>query len=308
MRTIQEVGVEILEHSPKSFYIFGGTEYGIKCRYLSILKEHYNGSVLEGCTMSDIISSMSTKHFIPLQPQLYIVRYDEEFVSKLDEALARKVKSLNIIGTVVCIYESDRHITKLNKYLSDYIVCIDNVSTTFKQKYLYSEFTELPDKLIQLAATYAANYQEARNICACMLASSPEKLLALSDDQIIRLFGKAATVSESQIKVGIASKNFTYLIKLLEGYEDVAAVYYTILSTMLELEKVLTTKYAQSDLKEYAKRWTLEDIYNMFMHTYNMLIKSRSSNFSNSIENSLIYLCSLLKFDKIPSVEWMEVD
>lgn len=308
MRTIQEVGVEILEHSPKSFYIFGGTEYGIKCRYLSILKEHYNGSALEGCTMSDIISSMSTKHFIPLQPQLYIVRYDEEFVSKLDEALARKVKSLNIIGTVVCIYESDRHITKLNKYLSDYIVCIDNVSTTFKQKYLYSEFTELPSKLIQLAATYAANYQEARNICVCMLASSPEKLLALSDDQIIRLFGKAATVSESQIKVGIASKNFTYLIKLLEGYEDVAAVYYTILSTMLELEKVLTTKYAQSDLKEYAKRWTLEDIYNMFMHTYNMLIKSRSSSFSNSIENSLVYLCSLLKFDKIPSVEWMEVD
>ena len=37
MLSIQEVGLSILGDSPKKFYILGGSEYGIKDKYIEIL-------------------------------------------------------------------------------------------------------------------------------------------------------------------------------------------------------------------------------------------------------------------------------
>ena len=41
MLSIQDVGTEILNNNPGKFYIFGGTEYGIKCKYFDIIMTHY---------------------------------------------------------------------------------------------------------------------------------------------------------------------------------------------------------------------------------------------------------------------------
>ncbi len=307
MRTIQDVGTEILSNNPKSLYIFGGTEYGIKRKYITLLKEHYNNQLVEVSSMKELINLMSTKHFIPLQPKLYVVRYDEEFVNTLSESVARKIASLNIIGTIVCIYEADKHITKIDKYLSDYIVRMDEVSTNFKIKYLHSDFPNLPDKLINLAAKYGDNYRDAQKICECMSVIPPEDLFALSDANIMKLFGKSDEASEDLLKVGIASRNFYYLNSLLDQYSDVDSIFYTILSTMLELEKLMSNNYAQSDLKEYVKRWTLADIYNMFMQTYEALKKTRSYSASCDSKYLILYLFSLLKFQHIPDIVSMEV-
>lgn len=306
MRTIQEVGTEIFNKTPAKLYIFGGTEYGIKIKYLNMLKTYYEDNMIEGTSVKEVIGLMSTKHLVPLKPALYVVRYDEEFVSTLNESVAMKLKSLKIIGTLVCLYEADKHIAKLDKFLSNYLVRIDDVSVQFKIKYLHADYPHLPDRLIKLAAEYGNNYGDARNICACMQSIEPEKLFALSDIEMMKLFGKYDVVSEDLIKVGIASRNFSYLIKLAEQYDNLESLYYTILSTMLELEKVLTNKYAQSSLKEYAKRWELKDIYNMFMHTYKALQDSRSTNSTADTESLLIYLFSLLKFQSIPDIDEME--
>lgn len=306
MRTIQEVGTEILNNEPKSFYVFGGSEYGIKLKYLDILKQHYGDAVVETSSMQEIISLFSTKHFIPLKPTLYIVRYDEEFVSSLNESSANKLKSLKIIGTVICLYESSKSITKLDKFLPDNVVQIDNINKQFIVKYLHSDFPNLPDKLINLAANYSENYGDAQHICACMQTIPVESLFALSDKEIAKLFGKQDIASEKDLKVGIASRNFSYLIKLTDQYEDVDSIFYIILNTMLEIEKILTNKYAQSDIREYEKRWTLEDMYNMFMNTYEMIRKSRSSQYSGNTKDNLVYLFSLLKFEKVPDMMLME--
>ena len=111
MLTIQEVGTEILGNTPKKFYIFGGTEYGIKCKYIDIMKEHY-GKFKECQSVNEIIKLMSTRHFIPLEPTLYIIRYDEEFLSSLSDDTEKQIDKLNIVGTVVCIYELDKHVVK----------------------------------------------------------------------------------------------------------------------------------------------------------------------------------------------------
>ena len=306
MLTIQEVGTEILGNTPRSLYVFVGPEYGIKKKYLSILKDHY-GEAKECAAMSEIIQLMSTKHFIPLKPTLYVVRYDDDFVASLSDASAHKLLSLKIVGTVVCIYDSEKHATKLDKFLPDNTVRIDNVSTAFKIKYLHSDFPHLPDKLINLAAEYGSDYNEAQNMCASMSQVPPEELFALSDRKILELFGKYSECTEAEIKAGVASKNFAYLMKLAESYpREVDSILYTILSTLLELDKLLTNTYAQSDLREYVKRWTAADIYNMFMQTYNAIKQLRS--YATDAKSSLIYILSLLKFSPIPSVEFMEED
>lgn len=304
MRPIQDVGSEILTNNPRPFYIFGGTEYGIKCRYLSILQAYYHNEYVEINSVSDIINTMSTKHIIPLKPTLYVCRYDESFVSALNESLASKIKSLKIIGTVVCLYEAEKHITKLDKYLPDYVVRIDSVSLQHMIRYLHSDFPGLPDKLIEIAATSAKNYGDAQNMCRCMRTIPPEELFSLSDVQVMQLFGKSTQTSEDDIKLGIASRNLSHLLRLLDNYSELDNIYYTILSTMVELDKITSNTYASSPLREYAKRWTKEDIYNLFMLTYEELKKSRT--YSTNTYNSLLYLFSMLKFQTVPSVEAME--
>lgn len=306
MRSIQEVGMEILNNTPAKFYVFAGSEYGIKKKYLSMLQNYYNGQCTEATYVKDIIDLMSTKHIVPLVPKLYIIRYDETFVSSLNESVANKINSLNIIGTIVCIYESEKHVNKLAKYLANYTVRIEDVSVSFKIKYLHADFPHLPDRLINLAAQHASNYQEAQLICASMAAVAPEALFALSDKDLMGLFGKSDSVSEEAIKTGVASRNFSYLVTLLDQYENVDSIFYTILATLLELEKVISNSHAQSSLREYIKRWTAEDIYNMFMNTYSAAIKSRSSSANADNKHIILYLFSLLKFQKIPSVEYME--
>ena len=82
MLTIQEVGTEILTHNPRKLYVMVGQEYGVKMKYVDILAEYY-GKKEEMSSMSDVINIMNTKHIIPLQPAVYIVRYDESFISCL---------------------------------------------------------------------------------------------------------------------------------------------------------------------------------------------------------------------------------
>lgn len=306
MLTIQDVGTEILERRPRKFYIFGGSEYGIKRKYISILIDHYK-NFKECQSVDDVLASMSTKHFIPLEPTLYIVRYDENFVSSASETTSDIIESANIIGTIICIYESDKHVNKLAKYLPNFTVRIDPVNVNFKIKYLKSDFPSLPEKLITLAATYGIDYNDAKNICASMSMVEPDRFFAMSDKEIIGLFGKQHNYTDSDIKCGVASRNFNYLVHALDNYEgEYDTLFYSILSTMIEMEKVISNKHAQSEFSEFSKNWVEPDIYNMFMNTYSELQKIRS--YSVDAKFSLIYLFGLLKFKRIPSVEFMEAD
>jgi len=306
MLTIQDVGTEILGNTPRKFYVFGGSEYGIKCKYLDILKEHY-GKYEEYQSVNDVLKIMSTMHIIPLEPMLYIVRYDESFVSNLSDQTEKQIDSANIIGTVVCIYESDKHMTKLYKFLQNYTVKIDSVGINFKIKYLHTDFPKLPDKLINLAAQYGTDYNDAKNMCRSMSMVDVERIFLLSDKQILALFGKQKSHSVDDLKIAIATKNFNYLVNYLETVDDYDSIFYTILSTMVELEKILSnSKYVQSNLKDYAKYWFESDIYNMFMNTYEEIRKLRS--YATDAKLSLIYLFGLMRFKHIPSLEFMEME
>lgn len=304
MISIQDLGLSIMSDSPRSLYIVGGTEYGIKDKYIDILTKFY-GRKEEFPSVEAVISTFSVKHLVPIPPSLYVVRYDETFVSHLDAALAQKLKSAKIAGTLFCVYEDQKSINKADKFLPDYTCIVEPVNSKFTAKYLHQDFPDLDDRLIQIATNCARSYGHARIICKSMTQASNSKLLSMSDIALSKLFGCESTAFEQDLQLAIASRNFANAVTLLEAYDDnMDSIVYTILQTMIDMEKILTSKYSDSILKDYSRFWKLEDVYNMFMNAYAELDKLRS-NTSTDVESSLIYLFGLFTFKDIPSVEVM---
>lgn len=302
---IQQAGKEILEQHPGKFYIFGGPEYGIKDKYIQILKSTYS-DYKEVDRVKSVLDLMNVRHLVPLQPALYVVRYDSSFIASLTAATKQMISSTNIIGTLVCIYESAKDEAKLSQYLDDYYVRIDSVDSRFMRSYLHSDFPQLSDNIIDLACKYSENYYQAQSICYAASMLESEELLRNSEDTISEMFGTSRAVSDTQIRQGIASRNPKYLLSLLEEYPTTSydSIFYSILSVMLELEKIYSSKYVESDIRKYLNRWSLQDMYNMFMNTYEELYKLRTYT-SNSYA-SLVYLIGLLQFSSIPDVEVMK--
>lgn len=304
MLTIQELGMQILNHQPLKFYIFGGSEYGIKMKYIEELEEFYGG-LEEHTSVSDLISFMNTKHLIPLQPKVYVVRYDEVFQSQLSDKMAARIRNAKIVGTIVCIYSAQKAVSKMDKFLPEYTATIDSVSPKFVFKYLKSDFPKLNDRLINVALNCSTDYSQAKSICNSMMFCADE-IARLPDTEIERIFGYQSLSTQTQIRQGIAARNFQYLVDVVSRYDgEPDNIVYAILQTMIDLDKLKSSKFGGSaDIKEYVNLWKPEDVYYMFMHAYAELKKLRS-NSSYDVNNSLIYLFGLLKFSTIPSVEEM---
>lgn len=301
MLSIQEVGTEIMTQHPRSFYVMTGSEYGVKRMYIQYLKNYYK-NYKESDTVESVLSTMSTKHFVPLQPTVYVVRYDEDFIASVNEKTASRIRSINIVGTVVCLYESAKHCSKVEKYLDEYTVQIDNVNQVYIKKYLRRDFPELPDHCIDAATESCADWYEAELMCKCMLLDDLDHLRITNKKDLKVAFGKVSEIDDKIIKPIIASRSFSKLMYLLDKKEgDEASLVYSILSTMLDLEKLHCNKYVESDLRPYLKSWTMKDIYNMFMQTYQKLNMLRS--ISVDPKNIMMYLITLMQFSEIPSVE-----
>lgn len=298
MKTIQEVGTEILSNQPRSIYIFTGHEYGIKTTYIEHLRNHY-GEKIEAPSVADVVNIMSSHHLIPLKPAVYVVRYDEEFLSALDEAYANKLRRMKMIGTLVCVYEDERGIGKISKFLPDVSVEIPIVSQQFVRKYLRQMFPNLPDRLTNLAAKIGDNYSDAINMCRSFAHCDQQAMFKLSDQEISSFFGKHAVSNDDDVKRGVASRNFEYLLDVFNKYpDDLDRFLYSMLSALIELDKVTELKRSNSPLQSYADRWTKQDIYNMFMNVYNELIRLRT--YATDKESSIIYLLGLMQFRQIP--------
>ena len=296
-----------MSDSPKYLYIVGGSEYGIKDKYIDTLIQLY-GKKEEYPSVSDLIDFLSVKHLVSVPPCLYVVRYDESFVSTASAALAQKLKSLKFKGTIFCVYHDPKHLSKLDKFFPDYTCTIEAVNPKFIEKYLHSDFSHLDDRSIKIATQCSTSYGHARTICKSMIHANPELLARMTEGQLKKLFGCEDVTGEEDIQLAIASRNFNTACRLLDKYEgDYDKLIYTVLQTMIELEKVKTSKYASSNLKEYAKFWKLEDIYYLFMNGYEELTKLRS-NTSSDAKSSLIYLFGLFTFKDIPSMEVMNSD
>lgn len=304
MRSIQEVGVEVLGGQPKTFYVWVGTEYGIKEKYLSVLTAHYK-EFCEVDTVSAVMNIMRTRRLIPLEPCLYIVRYDESFIASLDDHTAADIAQTNIRGTVVCIYESEKAAKKLDKYLPDYTVSIDPVDRRFVQKYLSSDFPQVCDRFLSFAATYANSYSHARNMTRCVQAMPQDKVTTLSDAELSALFGINVEFSESAFIAAIIRRDLRCihrLISLYSGTKD--ELIYMYMRALIDIEKYKVRRNAEPALQPHIAAWTLENIYNLFSIAYDGLKSVRAGRQDPSI--LLDILCSLLVLSKVPTQEELQ--
>jgi hypothetical protein len=304
MLSIQQLGLEILNHTPRKFYVLGGSEYGIKARYIDELTKYYKQKI-ECNTVAEIIASSKTKQIIPLGPALYVVRYDEEFGSNISADLAKQINNLNISGTVVCLYET-KYFSKIEKYLPDNSAFIEPIKSNMIIKYLKSEFPDCSTHLLSIAAKICRNYGHARNICIGMSSCNSAIIDDMSDKEICTLFGYAEDSSNKEMQMAVASRKFANVNKCISEYtEAYDSAIYDFLSVAVELDRIFDKSRVESNLSAYAKLWTRQDIYNLFMQAYNQLSLIRS--FSVEPQNCLLYLTGLLQFNNIPSVEGMEV-
>lgn len=303
MLSIQELGLSIMSDSPKNLYILGGSEFGIKEKYIDILTNKI-GSKIEHSSAVDLIASMDRKQLIPIPPSVYVVRYDKTFLSKLSEKngeFVQKIKNCKINGCIVLIYENDSDINKCDKHFPENTAIITHIDSKFIIKYLKSDFPDLKDEYCMISAKIASDYYQAKNIARC-LYSIQDKVI-LNENQIKYLFGLNTSYSDNDITLAIANRDFSSFVYMVEKYDgDIQNIFYVILRTMIELDKCLDNKYTQSPVQKASKLWTRYDVYWMFNHTYNALKQLRLGYTADPLI-SIVYLAALLRFKQIPSLQ-----
>lgn len=301
MATIQEVGKAILSNTPDKLYIFGGHEYGLKCKYIDMMKEHY-GSAVEAESAESVFKLMQGRRIVPLSPALYIVRYDEEFVRNLNEKQAEQLEKLNIVGTIVCLYEDEKQVQKCMKFLTKYTVRIDPVNPAYVVQYLIKDYPSLSQLVIQNVVSVTSDYNLCRCICNCLQYASPQYLSKATPAAIANAFGYKVSSTEDNIKLALAARDFNCLVTLLDHYEDdLGLLLYTVMSTMLTLEKLIGTKYGDDPLRQYVSLWNVTDIYFMFNNAFLLLQQSRK--YAVNMKDQITYLFSLVRVSPVPNLE-----
>ena len=123
---------------------------------------------------------------------------------------------------------------------------------------------------------------------------------------MVALFDIQPNYSNNDVQVAVASRNFNALVYIAEHYDgDLQNILYQILRVMIELDKVQSSRYSNSPLKEYAKNWKPTDIYWMFNHTYEA-IKSLRSGYTIEVKDLITYLGALMVFKNIPETRLLK--
>ena len=300
MLSIQDLGLSIMGDSPKNLYILGGCEFGIKEKYIDILCSKI-GPRVEMSSFLKLIDMMSVNHIIPLQPKVYVIRYDKEFLSKINDKVLALYKKCKIVGAAILIYEVHTEVTKLDKYFPDNTCEVDNVSPKFIKKYILQEFPDINNHYVDTVLKYSSDYYNVRNVCRALYCIQDK--YSLSESDIISNFALSNAFSDNDIQLAIANRDYRSLIYMIDNYSgNTQNILYLILKTMIELDKISENKYSDSPLKSAIKKWDRYSIYNMFNITYHTLVQMRKGYTINT-ENEISNVLFMLTFKNIPTLE-----
>lgn len=300
MLSIQDLGLSIMGDSPKNFYILGGTEFGIKEKYIDILCSKI-GPRVEMDSFLKLIDMMSVNHIIPLQPKVYIVRYDKEFLSSINDKVLSLYRKCKIVGAAILIYEAHSDTVKLDKYFPENTCEVDSVSPRFLKKYILQEFPNINEKYVDIVLKYSSDYCNVRNICRAIYCIQDK--YSLSETDITSNFGLSGTFSDNDIQLAVANRDYRSLLYMIHNYSgNIQNILYLILKTMIELDKISSNKYSDSPLKSTINKWDRYSIYNMFNITYHTLVRMRKG-YIIDMEDDISNLLFILTFKNIPTLE-----
>ena len=302
MISIQTFGTEIAQSKPRAFYAFCGSEYGVKMKYISIISGIYSGRKVEMESVDGVLTMMSVKRLLPLQPSLYVVRYDEAFMKDADKYVSR-IKKAKIIGTIVVLFDSSTAEGRLEKYIPENLVVFDPVDKRFIFKYLRKDFPDLSDITLNGILNTTTDYINAYNVCKSMSSLSQNLRNALGESEIKNTFCISQSVDIDTIKYGIAARDARYCLDIISRYDGQAdAIIYSIFSALLEIEKCLTYKNGSSYANKHIKVWNIYDVQSMFNSLYDILMKSRSVGGVDLLYGIKCIICSMC-YSPIPKFD-----
>lgn len=298
MLSIQEGAKEIYSASPKSVYFLTGPEYGVKKQYIDVLTKHYDGLIENQSNFADLIETFSKKSLIPRPNKVYVIRYDKDFISKLDENILK----LNIPGTILGIYEDDSDEVKLDKKFPKNTLRINRLSKNIMSKHLSKQFESIPSTLIETISSITDDFYKAQLVCQSLINLSNDTLHSISKSEVKSLFGYNTQYDTSRFKDAIRHRNFKAAINEIDAFEgDLSLLLYDILAVFIDILKVLDMNkhnlYSlRNDIPEVVKIWNISSAKHMYDIVYDQLeILRNYSSYSPYV--SLIYICSLLKFE-----------
>lgn len=289
--SIQTVGAEILGNQPKSFYVFGGEEYGIKYKYLRHLTDYYKGAV-ESPAVEDVLTLMKGKRLLPLPPKLYVVRYDESFLGTLSADTQANIEKTKISGTIVCIYENPKQVSKCDKYLPDHTTIFNKVNPNFLAKYLKDDYPSLSDEVISAVLRVYDDYMNSYLLCNSLALLPPDFIESRGLDEVIKSL-MVDNRSGRNFRYAFAARDVRGCLDILDEVDDYNSLYIAMLSAILELESLICRSKYKSDLSSYVKYWDVDRICSMFSLVSDELERSRTYS-GYDMYNSIVYIVSRL--------------
>ena len=287
MLTIRDGAIELFSDSHKNVYFFTGQEYGVKKEYIDKLSSQFNYVIENYDSFQSIIDTCKNKPLFIDHNKLYLVRYDKQFISSLNN-------NLKPHGLIIGLYEDEKDESKLDKYFPDKVIRFNLMSKEVEANHLYQHFENLPSTYISASVNMSSNYYQAYNICKTMTFM---KDLDLSQSELFSLFGYDILSNEENFKISVAAKNFRSCIKEVDRFDglDLSTFHYAMLSVFLDIAKCKYKSNPNSYIYQYVKKWNIEELNYLYNETINQIEKLRNySNYDPYI--SIVYLLGLLNF------------
>lgn len=298
MKSIQDVGIEILENNPAKFYVFVNADYGIQEKYIDHLNKFYGNTFLYD-SYELFLGSKKIKSLIPQKESLYVIRYDHDFIKNLNARTENSINKLNIHGTLVMIY-SNKDASKLNKYLSSYTTIFDPVSKNTIIKYLKQDYSMIPDTILQLVAKYCIDYGHAIRVCESIKSVGIHEFSNINQSEFLEMFFLHSSNMQNMLRLSIIRREYSMIQAICNTIDDKYKIFYEILNSMVELDRIIKDSKYDSPYRSYINLWSMDDIYTMYCNTYEYLKKSRQSNVDISV--LLDTLMMIIQISPIPKL------
>lgn len=291
MLSILDIAKDIQSGSLRKCYFFTGPDYGVKLQYLNTFATMCDNNVQELDSFESVQNLLSRRTLIPRPKTEYIVRY-----SQLSDIKSCNLSSLKFFGTIVCIEDSDDLESKISKLYPENTVRFNHLTPTTCFKHLSSNYSKLPTRLVECISRWDVDYLDACNMCEALSALDTNMLSTMNELDIKKLFDYNNSYASQRLKSAVLARDFKYAIRQVDLFdEDVSFLFYDILSSYLDIIKVLEKPSYSSYAKQYSNRWTLSSAKYMYRITFDQLNKIRMyPNYDP--KDALIYVLALLQF------------
>ena len=292
MLSINEGAAQILSDSPGRIYFLTGADYGIKQHYINRLSSLYNDNLIELGSMQEFLLIMSHRSILPKPATLYVVRYDAQFISDLDEKLADKVKSFKFKGTLIGLYEKQDAEKKLDKFFPDCTVRINPLPDDLKVKHLSKEFSDLSDRLIRICVENSDSYARSMRMCEALNLAPIHFIDSVSKSEIKNMFGCSSGYDSELMKKSVANRDCATMYLLADSHDqsDYSSMFYDMLNALSEIAKSIEAgKPSGWVTSNMLNVWNWDQVIAMFDIVYEQLKLIRSDQSYSQVVS--IYYC-----------------